>query len=65
MEEITTQYISEQMQALGLHQFDLARDLKIDASNINHYLAGRTNLSKAGKAMFYYYFEYKKLLNHT
>ena len=62
MEQVTPQYISEQMQALGLNQADLVKELGINPSSISEYLSSYTKLSKAGKAMFYYYFEYKKLL---
>jgi len=65
MEQVTPQYILDQMQVLGLHRSDLMKDLKINGPTISSYLSGYTNLSKAGKAMFYYYFKFKKLENDT
>ena len=56
IETITEEWILSQMEELGLKRKDLKQDIGLDTV----YNPRKIHLSKTTKAMFYYYFEWKR-----
>ena len=65
IETITEEWILSQMEELGLKRKDLKQDIGLDTVYLSLFFAKEDNprkihLSKTTKAMFYYYFEWKR-----
>jgi hypothetical protein len=56
LNEITKEWISEQMQDLGIKPKDIISQLGVDKSSLSLYLNGKNKMNKLVRASFYYYF---------
>lgn len=61
-DEVTPEWITEQMKARGLKTVDVARALGMDAASVSALKNGVRPLSGVGKAAFYYYLKTSKCL---
>lgn len=59
LQEVTPEWIKEQLDKHELGQKDLAIALNVDKANISNWLNERVNLSKPARAALYYYFQAK------
>ncbi|MDR1779964.1 MAG: hypothetical protein LBR50_04430 [Tannerella sp.] len=57
LNEFSAATVASKMQALGLQPKDLVKMLDIDKSSLSLMLNSKRDLSKAGRAMFYYFFK--------
>ena len=57
LKNLTVQSINAKIEELGLKPKDLVKLLDIDKSSLSLILSGERELSKANKAMFYYFFK--------
>jgi hypothetical protein len=57
LRNFSTLNIEQKMREFGLRPKDLGRLLDIDKSSLSSMLSQRRELSKSGKAMFYYFFK--------
>lgn len=53
---VTPEWIRERMEALNIHTKDLVQQLGITPSEISVFVNGKRPMSRAMRAMFYYYF---------
>ena len=56
LEQITVEWIKEQMEELGIKRYDIIRQLAIDKSSLSLILSGKRGLSNTMKVAFFYYF---------
>ncbi len=56
LEQITVEWIKEQMKELGIKRYDIIRQLAIDKSSLSLILSGKRGLSNTMKVAFFYYF---------
>lgn len=56
LEEVTAQWIREQMDLNGLKPIDLVRNLGIGRSEVSLFLNAKQKMSRAMRSMFFYYF---------
>ncbi len=56
LSEITTDWIHEQMEDLGIKPKDIISQLGVDKSSLSLYLNGKNKMNKLVRASFYYYF---------
>lgn len=60
-DSISPEWIREQMQLYGIRPKDLVHQLGINSSNISELINGKRPLSTPVSALFYYYFQTKRL----
>lgn len=60
-EEINPEWVRNRMEEFGLKRGDLIRQLDIDASSLSQILTGKRGMTKAVKALFFYYFNTYRL----
>ena len=61
VDEITTDWIEQQMEEFGIKRNDLIKQLAIDKSSLSEMFSGNRGLTKSMKATFFYYFMTYKL----
>lgn len=61
VEDITPQWIQEQMKLYGIKSKDLGRQLALGKSTISIVINGIRDVAPSTKALFYYYFQTKRL----
>ncbi len=54
-------WVETQMGELGISRNNLIQDLMIDKSSISLFLSNKRKINKSVKAVFFYYFSYKRL----
>lgn len=55
--DVTPEWVRNQMKEHNKTSNDLSNDLKINHSTISLWINGRQEMTKAPKAMFYFYFD--------
>lgn len=58
---VNAEWITDNMQRLGLKAKDIVNHTGLDKSEISLILSGERNLSKMGKAAFYYFLKYYEM----
>lgn len=56
LEDITGEWIREQMEIYGIKPKDVIRQTGLTQSEISLFLSGKRNMTRAIRALFYYYF---------
>lgn len=56
VDDITLDWIEEQMEEFGIKRNDLIKQLAVDKSSLSELLSGNRGLTKSMKATFFYYF---------
>lgn len=56
VDDITLDWVNQQMEELGIKRNDLIKQLAIDKSSLSELLSGNRGLTKSMKATFFYYF---------
>ena len=60
---VNPEWIKKNMDRLGLKAKDVVSHTGFDKSTVSEILSGERNLSKSGKAAFYYFFKYYEVTN--
>lgn len=56
VDDITLDWIEQQMEEFGIKRNDLIKQIAIDKSSLSELLSGNRGLTKSMKATFFYYF---------